>query len=58
MALDHPEAIKRLVVMDIAPTYAMYTTTDMEFAKAYYHWFFLIQPHDLPERMIGADAPT
>jgi len=58
MALDHPEAIKRLVVMDIAPTYAMYTTTDMEFAKAYYHWFFLIQPYDLPERMIGADAKT
>ena len=55
MALDHPEAIKKLVVMDIAPTYAMYKTTDMEFAQAYYHWFFLIQEHDLPEKMIGAD---
>ena len=55
MALDHPGAIKKLVVMDIAPTYAMYTTTDMEFAKAYYHWFFLIQPFDIPERMIGND---
>jgi len=42
-------------VLDIAPTHAMYTTTDMDFAKAYYHWFFLIQPFDLPERLIGAD---
>ena len=55
MALDHPDTIQKLAVLDIAPTYTMYKTTDMEFAKAYYHWFFLIQPHDLPERMIGAD---
>lgn len=55
LALDHPKSLKKMVVMDIAPTYTMYTTTDMEFAKAYYHWFFLIQPHDIPERMIGAD---
>ena len=55
MALDYPDAIQKLAVLDIAPTYTMYKTTDMEFAKAYYHWFFLIQPHDLPERMIGAD---
>jgi haloacetate dehalogenase len=53
MALDHPDVVKKLIVMDIAPTYTMYTTTDMEFAKAYYHWFFLIQPHDIPEKMIG-----
>ncbi len=39
--------------MDIAPTYAMYHKTDMDFARSYYHWFFLIQPYDLPERMIG-----
>ncbi|NET30937.1 MAG: alpha/beta hydrolase [Cyanothece sp. SIO1E1] len=55
IALDHPDAIQKLAVLDIAPTYTMYKTTDMEFARAYYHWFFLIQPHDLPERMIGAD---
>jgi len=55
MALDHPDSVKKLVVMDIAPTYTMYKTTDMEFAKAYYHWFFLIQPYDIPERMIGSD---
>lgn len=55
MALDHPDTIQKLAVLDIAPTYTMYKTTDMEFAQAYYHWFFLIQAHDLPERMIGAD---
>lgn len=55
MALDHPNVIQKLAVLDIAPTYTMYKTTDMEFAQAYYHWFFLIQAHDLPERMIGAD---
>ena len=47
--------MQKLAVLDIAPTYAMYTNTDMEFAKAYYHWFFLIQPFDLPERLIAAD---
>jgi len=48
LALDYPEVVEKLVVMDIAPTYTMYKTTDMDFAKAYYHWFFLIQPADDP----------
>jgi haloacetate dehalogenase len=55
MALDYPDKVKKLAVLDIAPTYKMYTTTDMEFATAYYHWFFLIQPYPLPEHLIGAD---
>ncbi|MDW3645825.1 MAG: alpha/beta hydrolase [Bacteroidia bacterium] len=55
LVLDHPGKVEKLIVMDIAPTYSMYKTTDMEFAQAYYHWFFLIQPYDLPEKMIGAD---
>lgn len=55
MALDHPDAVNRLAVLDIAPTATMYARTDMAFARAYYHWFFLIQPAPLPERMIGAD---
>ncbi len=57
MALDHPDRIERCAVIDIAPTLTMYENTDMAFARGYYHWFFLIQPADLPERMIGAD-PT
>jgi haloacetate dehalogenase len=44
------------VVIDIAPTLDMYEATDMRFASAYYHWFHLIQPAPLPERMIGANA--
>ena len=55
MALDHPKCIERMVVLDISPTRIMYGKTDKPFATAYYHWFFLIQPFDLPERLIGAD---
>jgi haloacetate dehalogenase len=57
LALDHPERVARLVVIDIAPTLDMYEATDMRFASWYYHWFFLIQPAPLPERMIGGDPP-
>lgn len=55
LAVDHPEAVEKLAVLDIAPTLAMYEGTDQAFATAYYHWFFLIQPEPLPEKMIGAD---
>ncbi|MFC3127539.1 alpha/beta fold hydrolase [Pseudoroseomonas globiformis] len=55
MALDHPDVVERLAVLDIAPTATMYARTDMEFARRYFWWFFLIQPYPLPERMIGAD---
>jgi haloacetate dehalogenase len=55
MALDHPQAVERLMLLDISPTLTMYERTDMDFARAYYHWFFLIQPEPLPEKLIGAD---
>jgi haloacetate dehalogenase len=55
LALDHPEKVERLCVIDIAPTLDMYNATDMAFARAYYHWFHLIQPWPLPERMIGGN---
>jgi haloacetate dehalogenase len=55
MALDHPQSIERVALLDISPTRIMYGKTDKAFATAYYHWFFLIQPFDLPERLIGAD---
>ena len=55
LALDHPARVEKLAVLDIVPTKHMYDTTDQAFATAYYHWFFLIQPFDLPERLIGAD---
>lgn len=56
LALDHADRVERLAVIDIAPTLDMYDATDMRFASAYYHWFFLTQPAPLPERMIGGDA--
>jgi haloacetate dehalogenase len=55
LALDVPQAVERLMVLDISPTLTMYERTTMEFARLYYHWFFLIQPAPLPERLIGAD---
>jgi len=58
LALDHAEKVSKLCVIDIAPTLDMYNATNMEFARAYYHWFHLIQPWPLPENMIGADART
>lgn len=55
LALDHPERVERLCVMDIAPTLDMYNATNFEFAQAYYHWFHLTQPAPLPEGMIGGN---
>jgi haloacetate dehalogenase len=55
LALDHAEAVQRLVLLDIAPTLAMYEQTNEAFARAYWHWFFLIQPAPLPERLIQAE---
>lgn len=55
LALDVPDAVERLAVLDIAPTLTMYDRTDQEFATRYFWWFFLIQPNGLPEKMIGSD---
>jgi len=55
LAADHGEAVSRLVLLDIAPTLAMYAQTSEAFARAYWHWFFLIQPAPLPERLIECD---
>ena len=55
MALDHPTRITRAAVLDIVPTLKIFSEVNQKVATAYYHWFFLIQPFDLPERMIGAD---
>ncbi|MCA7086758.1 alpha/beta hydrolase [Cupriavidus sp. DB3] len=55
LGMDHPAAVERMVLLDIAPTLAMYEQTTEAFARAYWHWFFLIQPAPLPERLIEAD---
>jgi len=55
MALDHPQLVQRLAVLDIVPTWELFTTTDKTFAEGYYHWFFLSQPAGFPEHLIGLD---
>lgn len=56
LAVDHPNSVQRLAVLDIAPTREMYANVTDEFARAYWHWYFLIQPAPFPERMILADT--
>lgn len=55
MALDAPERIRRIALLDIIPTRMLLSELTHDVARAYYHWFFLSQPAPLPERMIGAD---
>jgi haloacetate dehalogenase len=55
MAMDFPASIQKLMVLDISPTLTMYENTSMEFARGYWHWFFLIQADPIPETMIGAN---
>jgi len=55
MALDHPEAVRSLTLMDIVPTHLLLDALSKEVARAYYHWFFLAQPAPFPETLIGHD---
>ena len=55
MALDHPGVVTRLAVLDIVPTWEAFSRADMSFGLGYWHWFFLAQPFDLPERLLAAD---
>jgi haloacetate dehalogenase len=55
LARDHPERVERLALLDIVPTLYRFETMDQKAATASYHWFFLIQPDGLPERLIGAE---
>lgn len=56
LALDHVERVSRIAVLDIVPSYKIYNEVDRRIAEDYFLWFFLIQPFDYPERMIGHDA--
>ena len=55
LGLDHPDCVEAMVLLDIAPTREMYAGTTSDFARAYWHWFFLIQPHPMPEQIISKD---
>jgi len=54
LALDFPDRVQRLAVMDIVPTIEHFERTDMAFALGYYHWFWFAQPHPFPEELINA----
>ena len=55
LAIDHERRVIKAAVLDIVPTHKIYSSTNKAIATGYYHWFFLIQPFDLPEHLIGAD---
>lgn len=55
MALDHPDRVERLAVLDIVPTGEVWRRADRYFARGYWHWAFLALPAPLPERLIGGD---
>ncbi len=55
LALDHSDSVERMILLDIAPTLAMYEQTHEAFARAYWHWFFLIRPSPFPETLIELD---
>ncbi|RJE89506.1 alpha/beta fold hydrolase [Paracoccus onubensis] len=55
LGLDMPDRVLSMVLLDIAPTREMYAGTSQDFAATYWHWFYLIQPYPMPERMIGHD---
>jgi haloacetate dehalogenase len=57
MALDYPDRVLGLAVLDIVPTWEAFSRADMAFGLGYWHWFYLAQPYDLPEWLIGTD-PT
>jgi haloacetate dehalogenase len=55
LALDHPEAVASVTLMDIVPTAEILSDLRKEVAQSYWHWFFLAQPAPFPERMISAN---
>ncbi|KAK9458437.1 Alpha/Beta hydrolase protein [Dipodascopsis uninucleata] len=55
LCLDYSDKVIKAIFLDICPTLSMYESTDLKFAKAYYHWFFLIQPAPYPENLIGSN---
>ncbi len=58
LALDHPDAVTALAVLDIVPTLHMFESVDREMATAYFHWFFLARGDGMPEALISADRET
>jgi haloacetate dehalogenase len=58
MALDHPDAVTKLVLVDIVPTHYLYTHVTIDFVQAYFHWFNYLQPSPIPENQLLAQAAS
>jgi haloacetate dehalogenase len=58
MALDHPESVAALAVLDIVPTLHMFENVDRAMATSYFHWFFLARSDGLPETLLAASPDT
>lgn len=56
LAVDHPTAVRKLLLLDICPTATMYGQSNQAFATAYWHWYFLIQPAPFPEDVVCNSA--
>ncbi|UKZ66254.1 uncharacterized protein TrAtP1_007428 [Trichoderma atroviride] len=56
LCVDYPDRVRKAIFLDICPTLAMYTVKNPNFAKMYWHWYFLIQPSPLPETLISASS--
>jgi haloacetate dehalogenase len=56
MALDHPNKVLKVAVIDIVPTLKIYTTITKELASVYSHWFFMLEPAPLPETLFMNSA--
>jgi len=54
LAIDHPERVSKLALLDIIPTIEHFERADMKFGLGYYHWFWFAQPHPFPETLINA----
>ena len=57
MALDHPDRVSRLALLDIVPTHHIWTHTSKQWATSSWHWVFMIQPAPFPERMMASVPP-
>ena len=57
LARDHGDRVHTLTVLDISPTLKMFESTNLAFATAYYHWFQMLQPAPLPEKMLQGIVP-
>src|SRR5262249_46979403 len=55
LCLDHPASVACFVPIDISPTLTIFEGTNQELATRYFHWFFLIQPAEFPEKLISHD---